>query len=65
MADLLNKEQVKNLQGKDWAVKPDGASIKLYADEFDSDVWEQYAEILGFNSCCDSVEILAVGTKVE
>ena len=62
MSNFLNKKQIKELEAKDWEVKPRCAYINLYADDFGwNDAWDQICEQLEVDPAQESVTVLYVG----
>lgn len=65
MSNFLNDEQVEKLYSKEWAVKPDGAYINLYRDDFQNEsAWEeicQQFDVPSYNT--ESIEVLYFGSK--
>ncbi len=59
--EFLNKKQVKELEKKNWEVKPKCFHNTFYKDETESDVWGNLCKIAGADTESESVTLLSVG----
>lgn len=65
MSDIhfLNQTQQHHIESNHWTVKPNGAYIDLYPEDFTGDAWEQVCQQLEIPVESTSATILYFGTK--
>jgi len=64
--NFLNKKQVKDLQKKDWEVKPKGFYVTVYSSDFDySSDWEAICDQAGVSHDSSEVTVLCFGVKTS
>lgn len=60
---FLNPNQVSVLQEKTWQVKPDGAYLTLYADDYRDGSWTEMCAIVGVKPSAVEMTVLFFGYK--
>lgn len=63
MNNFLNETQVKELETKDWVVKPKGFYVTLYREDYSEIGWNEICEIAGCTIDCSEVTLLSFGYK--
>ena len=63
MNNIISQSIINKLIIKDYTPIESGATITIFRDEFDDDVWQDYCEILDIDVNSDLVELLIVATK--
>jgi len=57
----LTQKQTKELESKDWIVKPEGCYIELYQEDYSSSAWIDICSVVGSSFEATSVTLLVFG----
>jgi len=60
---FLDKKQTKELENKDWIVKPDGFYITIYSSDMNESDWEQICQQVECSPDSSEVTVLGFGYK--
>ena len=61
MENFLNDNQVKELETKDWVVKPKGFYLTLYREDYSEIGWNEICKVVGCSTERSEVKVLSFG----